>query len=838
MIGRRIGRFVIAAPLGRGGMASVWRARDELLGREVALKVLSESLATHEDARRRFRHEAHVAARLDHPGVAAVYESGEADGFTFIAMSLIDGETVSERLERSLLPVAEALRIASVTAAALGYAHGTGVVHRDVSSRNIMLARDGRVLVVDFGLALAQGVSRVTGPNTTVGTVAYMSPEVLLGGEADSRSDLYGLGVVLYEALTGQLPFQGDHSESLKYAALSQRARPPSSLRPELDPELDRLVLKLLARDPRDRYADADALLEDLRALQARALETGPARPVAGSAAAELLTSARAPVYLAILPFETHVVTREGLGDAARLARELRETMAAAIAELQRVHIVTDAGVPAVGEDARAFARRAGAQLLLGGTLRVVGAHARITWRLLDPERGAQIAGGTLRGAACDVFDLEDQLVAGVRRALGIPLDPALARTREITQDPAEPERLQQAAAHLRRWYDESAVDGAIAILDRLATTAPENATVFAMIARACLVKFTLTGQHVWEGRAATAVERARRLAPDDPDVLLALGESHLAAGRSDLALRDFEEALAARPGAFEPRLGVARAFYAAARYAEAEERCQTAIALAADDWRGYELLGTIQFKRGEFTKAVESWRHELRLSPDNARAASNLGGALFHLDRHEESLAAYRLSIQLQPNHKAYTNLGTVLFYLERYEEAAGAFEKGVALRPSDAVMWGNLGSAARFVPALESRAREALERAIGLMQERLARNPEYFDGWGRLAGWLVNLARTVEARDAVRRALDGAADNVHVMVRAGNVYCQLGERDEAFHWLERAVRAGCGVDAIKHAPDLAPLREDPRYTGLLAAGSGSNENPPRPPSTEGGIR
>jgi len=159
MIGRSIGRFRITAPLGQGGMGAVWRARDELLGRELAIKILDEKLAQIEDSRRRFRHEATIASQLDHPGIAAVYDSGETDGATWIAMALIEGQTLSERLRESLVPVREVVNVAIEVADALGYAHDHGVVHRDVTSRNVMLARDGRAFVLDFGLALAQVAS-------------------------------------------------------------------------------------------------------------------------------------------------------------------------------------------------------------------------------------------------------------------------------------------------------------------------------------------------------------------------------------------------------------------------------------------------------------------------------------------------------------------------------------------------------------------------------------------------------------------------------------------------------------------------------------------------------
>ncbi|MFI5372194.1 MAG: serine/threonine-protein kinase, partial [Candidatus Eisenbacteria bacterium] len=392
MIGRRVGRYRVLAALGQGGMSSVWRAHDELLGRDVALKLLDEELAGSEQARRRFRHEAQVAASLDHPSVAAVYDSGEVDGVTFIAMALIDGETVAERIGRSLLPVDDALRIAIAVAGALAHAHARGVVHRDVTSRNIMLARDGRVLVLDFGLALAAGVSRVSSSRTMVGTAAYMAPEVLEGRDADARSDLYGLGVVLYEMLTGRVPFRGDRRETLTYAALNQEAEPPSRRRAEVTPALDRLVLRLLARDSAERHATADVLLSDLSAVRAGASSQEHAHaptdtPTATSSearsvAADLLASGAGPLYLALVPLE-------GSGDtgsetlATRLAGDLSEALSTSLTHLGKVHLVAGAGAPAPGEDPGAFARRSGAHALLSGTVRVSGAHARVTWRMV-----------------------------------------------------------------------------------------------------------------------------------------------------------------------------------------------------------------------------------------------------------------------------------------------------------------------------------------------------------------------------------------------------------------------------------------------------------------------
>ncbi len=267
MIGTIIGRFRLVGELGRGGMGTVWKAEDQLLGRPVALKLLSPSLASLPDARRRFLREARAASALDHPGVARVHDFGESGDRVYIAFACVQGETVSERAARAPLPYADAARIVAEAADALAHAHERGVIHRDITGRNIMVTTEGRAVVLDFGLALAAGSSRITSGSVTMGTAAYMAPEIAQGRAADERCDLYGLGVVLYELATGTLPFAGRRPEEVLYSALHQAVEPPSRRRPGLPEGLERVILRAMARDPGLRYQRASELAADLRAL-------------------------------------------------------------------------------------------------------------------------------------------------------------------------------------------------------------------------------------------------------------------------------------------------------------------------------------------------------------------------------------------------------------------------------------------------------------------------------------------------------------------------------------------------------------------------------------------
>ena len=318
--------------------------------------------------------------------------------------------------------------------------------------------------------------------------------------------------------------------------------------------------------------------------------------------------------------------------------------------------------------------------------------------------------------------------------------------------------------------------------------------------------------------QAAEAVARAVALAPEAPETLLALGDVHRVAGRFAEAERHYGLALAQRPEFFEAHLGHARALEGLGRLDEADAECEGAIASRPEDWRGHVLLGRLRFSRGRFEEAVASWRRVTELVPDNVFATRNLGSAYLHLDRIDEAVVAFERAIEVRPDASAYSNLGTALFYLGRFEAASEAFRRSAAMGPSDPVMWGNLGNSLRFTPGCEEESRRALERAVDLMREQLDRDPGPSESWARLAGWLVNLCRTVEAQTAVREALQRGPEDVHTLVHAGHVHAQLGEVDEAASLFQRAVERGFSRETLGRSPDLRALRGHPRIDELLA--------------------
>ncbi len=812
MLGQTIGRYVIVAPLGEGGMASVWKARDPLLERDVAVKLLSPALTESPEARRRFRREAELAQLLDHPAITPILGYGESGGRAWIAMALVTGETLADRMLRGLMPVEEACEVAAVVASALGYAHARGILHRDVTPRNIMLAADGRVFLLDFGLALVDGASRVTRSGAAPGTVAYMAPESLVGDKVDPRADLYSLGVVLFEMVTGAPPHVGESPQAILYTKLNLVARHASELRPGIPAALDALISRTLRSDANERPADADEFLMSIR--DSTGHSSPPPTPNARSAGA-LLASGAGIAYLGVPAFEQPSVDDAPLEDLAiSLALALRRRLG----NVRRVHVVQGADPLGPEGDTGLWAQRHGANLVLLGRAVRRGARVRVECTLLDPVGGVSLAGDVVEGSLFDAFDLEDRVVAAVRQ-----LFPTLGTqwaeehgARGAAPDDAD--RFAQALRHLQRHDHEPSVEAAMGLLERLVEVHPQMAEYHSALARAYLAKYELTHQHAWESRAATILERAVQLAPALPAVRLALADLKSVAGHGQEAADLYRLALEEAPEHFDGWLGLARLHAKRDQFELAEAACRRAIALRPRDWRGYSTLGTVYFRQGRYGHAVAPWRRVLRLSPDHARAASNLAAALYHLDRFDESERAFRQSLDIEPTAASYANLGTVLYTQHRFVDALDAFQHACDLRPADARFWGYLGSTARWVPEAAERSRRAYERAVGLMREWLERNPEDAESWAIFSGWLAATGAAGKARAAIERALALAPRDMRCVIEAAHTYTVLGETDRALDHLVHAVRAGYGIGELERSIELEPLRMHARYQEAIA--------------------
>jgi serine/threonine protein kinase len=271
MIGKTISHYKILEKLGGGGMGIVYKAEDTKLKRMVALKFLPPHVSLDNEAKERFMHEAQAASALDHNNICTIYEIGESeDGQMYMAMALYEGETLQDKIERGPLPLEEALNIATQIAEGLAKAHERDILHRDIKPANIMITSDGVAKILDFGLAKLSGRTKLTKEGTTLGTVAYMSPEQVRGEAVDKRTDIWALGVILYEMIAGKSPFEADYEQAIMYSIVNEEPHPPTALRTDMPMELEHVVKKCLQKNPVNRYQHSEELIVDLGRIKAQ----------------------------------------------------------------------------------------------------------------------------------------------------------------------------------------------------------------------------------------------------------------------------------------------------------------------------------------------------------------------------------------------------------------------------------------------------------------------------------------------------------------------------------------------------------------------------------------
>lgn len=557
-------RYDVQGVLGRGGMGVVYRAHDVTLDRPVALKFLPAHLAAQPAARERLRTEARAASALDHPHIATIYEIGTAgDGRLFIAMAFYEGETLRQRIARGPLPTDEAVRLALQIADGLAAAHRKGIIHRDVKPSNVVVTPDGVAKLVDFGVAKVSGVD-LTRAATRLGTVAYMSPEQTRGAAVDARTDVWAVGVVLYEMLTGVRPFQGE-AEEVVVAVIRNDPPPLGDLRRDQPPALVGIVARCLVKEPAERYADAGQLLAALQAVAGSAVATDEA--------------AATPVGLVVLPF----VNISPDPANAYLSDGLTEEVITDLSHVGALRVISRTSAMRLkgsDKDVRTIAREMNVRYVMEGSVRKAGDQLRITAQLIDAERDGTLWARKLNGTVGDVFALQEQMARAIVEALHIHLSPGedrslsarpipdaqayesflraryeayrftqegLARAERYIDNAlaivGDNELLYSTLGHIYAMYLDTGVPGGPGGLDRVDAMAQQ---VFALNPGAARGHWLRAFSAFYRGDLKGAIrsgEQALAIAPDAPDTLLLVGYVYAHAGRNGEALALFERA-------------------------------------------------------------------------------------------------------------------------------------------------------------------------------------------------------------------------------------------------------------------------------------------------------
>jgi len=642
LTGSTILQYHIGPRLGSGGMGEVYVAEDRRLGRQVALKFLPPDRRRDADSRARLFREAQAASLLQSPHIAVTYDLIEHDDAMFIAMEYVEGELISERVGRGPLPVAESLDIAAQVAEALDEAHGRGVTHRDIKSANLIQTRRGLVKVLDFGLAKMEIPSSVeatlqtqpdilvTAPGMVMGTIAYMAPEQLRGDSVDHRVDLWALGVVLYEMLTGTLPFRGNTLAAVFDQILHREPSSPMQINSAIPLDVEHVVRRALQKAPVSRYNAARDMYNALRHA-VRRLETG--KSTTGVRPAQVETGERT---IAVLTF-TNVT-----GDAADdwIGTGIAETVTADLKNVRHVTVIGRAQVfeqlknvsAETGRTGDSLAieigRRLGAWWVVSGAYQRIGDRIRITAQLVEVLNGTLLRTVKIDGQVGDIFELQDRIVFDLSRSLNVKLEKAEADAieRDETSSVEAFEAYSRGVLNMRS-AGRDAMDRAIALFERAVQLDPKYAAAWAALGGAYTLKGGFLGMPSLLEKAIEPLRRAIGLHPSLVNAHVWLGSALSGLGKVDEGLASLQTAVTIEPDNADAHQTLARAYWLT-RGMVPEGIAELRKALALNPEAGYThlQLSMLEALNGNLDAAEESARQAIELQE---RAMSGTEGLL-----------------------------------------------------------------------------------------------------------------------------------------------------------------------------------------------------------------
>jgi len=678
MLGRTISHYRIEALLGQGGMGAVYEAEDTRLQRRVALKFLPPELAADKQAQERLLREARAASRLNHPRIATVYEVGEADGATFIAMELVKGETLKVTLSRGAIPQRGMLSLARQIAEALDEAHRNGVLHRDIKPGNIMLDANGRVKVLDFGIAAITGRDLQSGesPDDFVtrtaqsggsGTAPYMSPEQLRGEPADARSDIFSFGILLYECLAGRRPFVGQTSIDVLHSILRQ---PPAALRivaPEVSAKWQALVERCLGKQPEQRY---QSMGEVVSALQ------------------NLAASGEEEKSVAVLYFEN----LSGSQEDQYFRDGMTEDIITEISKIKALKVFPRSAV--VGyRDKPLTAPQIGQQLqaayILGGSLRRAGNRLRISAQLIETQSGHAVWAERYDRQMEDVFAIQDEMAQNIARALEV----MLTDTERRAIEKPETADIQAYDYYLRgrQFFNQfrmKGIDFARQMFARAIVLDPNYARAYAGVADCCsFIHMYWEASEANLKEADAASRKALELDPDSAEAHASRGLAISFRKQYQEAHAEFDTAIRLNPRLFEAYYFCARSYFAQGKLAEAAAMFEQASRVSPDDYQSPGLLGMVYSGMKQMEKARQCWERSvavcekhLKLNPDNARAYYLGATNLVRLGQREKGLEWARRAMEIEPDDMGVLyNVACVYSVAGEIEKSLDCLERGV---------------------------------------------------------------------------------------------------------------------------------------------------------------
>lgn len=867
-----VGNYKILGLAGTGGMGVVYRALDVKLERTVALKFLPDYLISSAEEKERFLREARTASSLDHPNIGVIHGMEETgDGRTFIVMAYYAGETLSIKIRRGPLFSDEAVDIAIQMAEGLAAAHAGTVIHRDIKPSNVILTQSRTAKIVDFGLArLTSTVS--TQSISTAGTVGYMSPEQTIGKYVDQRTDIWSLGIVLAEMVTGKNPFSRETPAATIFAILNEPPQPMD----DIPLDLLRVIYRALSKEPATRYQSCREMVADLKEVRSHLAPAPTIEPITsrsssksasrpGSHTSDLrkqIEQASRPVWgKAVAPTPTWHWWLAGLGAIAAFAAALsfmpavRDRVAGwfgrgedHIAVLPFENVGSDPANEAISaglmdnlagrltnleagkkslwvipasevrrqkiSDPSSALRQLGATVAVEGSLAREGQNIHMTVNLVNTRNMRQIGSVSLEDRAGDFSSLEDEAVARIAKLMRIDVTPEMLRAGGGTVNSGAYELYLKALGYTQRYDKAGNLDLAIAALNNAVKEDPRFALGFAQLGEAYRTKYRLDKDKKWIDEALANCEKAQQLDDRLPLVYVTLGNIHQSTGKYDLALQEYQRALQLDPRNADAVMGLAQSYDSAGRTADAEAAYRKAIALRPDFWEGYNHLGNFLDAHQRYDEAVEQFHRAIELTPDNWTLYLNLSGVYTDMGskHYAEAEQMLRKSLSLEPSYPGYANLGYLYNQEQKYAEAAAATEKALQLNDKQYVVWGNLAIASEHLKDKE-KENKAWDREIVLLEQVVRDTPRDAIAQSNLGLLYAKKKLREKAISRIQSALALSPDDPNVLENVGEAYEDMGDREHALQYIEKSLQKGYAFADLKNVPDLEGLLWDTRF-------------------------
>ena len=860
------GRYRILKTLGQGGMGAVYQARDQELDRIIALKVIRPELAGNPSILQRFKQELILARHVTHKNVVRIYDLGESDGTRFITMEYVEGDDLRTLLRRhGKFSPSQSVETIQQICRALEAAHAEGVIHRDLKPQNVMRDPQGRVVVMDFGLARLLESPGMTQTGALVGTFEYMSPEQAMGETLDQRSDLFAVGLIFYELLTAKSPYKADTGIATLVKRTREAAVPISQIDPTVPKSLSMVVARCLERDPNHRYSTAQELLDTLDAWQSnpsvveklisqttapRSVQVQLSLPSRGRMIWVAAALALSIAFFAV-PTTRHMVfpaTQQGeisagnipslskgkfvavlplkvLGDEKTLGyvgAGLVDALSAKMFQLKEVHVASSAAVDKIANKDLPLTKAAqalGVNLILQGTVQGSADKFRITLDLEDVASGRRVWSDEFSGIPADLLTLEDQIYGSVVAALELkPTNEELARSGvHPTENSTAYDSYLKGRNALRGSQGTRDTQAAVQFLEEALKQDPNFALAYAGLADANLRIYRDSKDSLYAQKALVAAQKAEGLNPNLPEVHQALGSVYNATGKSAQAVDELQQALKLAPNSDETYYRLGDAYLASGKKQDAIAAYQAAVNANPYYWYNHNKLGGAYLQTGDSDKALQEYRRVTELAADNPIGWGNIAAVYLRQGRYTEAVPALQKTLELEPNPADYSNLGTAYFFLKRYDEAMHAFEKAAEMSPKDEQVIGNLADAYRASGHTE-QAVATYDKAIGLAYQQLQVNPRSASVMGDLALYYAKKGDPAHAEQYIKQARAIDSSDLQLIYDQVQVFALGGKQPEALAALKEAFEKGYSPEEAQNDPELAKLKTSPEFQKLVA--------------------